>query len=237
MEQNIPVFDFNAQNESSRQVDFCPSCGAPVRGRFCTMCGFCVSSASSQPAGKRFDSDFSAESDVLVIPHTEEPTEEAVQPTPEPAAGSAASFEYAAFSPQYTASTALAPEKKKSHTGLIVLCIAVGLAVTVMLSVMAAHFLIKTSGIPAPDVSAPTAISDSRAGVSPEEFQKLRLNMSYAHVSAIIGGDAVKCQTGETVYGEIYYIYSWPGERNAHATVYVTFLDDAVSEITIDGTL
>ena len=43
--------------------------------------------------------------------------------------------------------------------------------------------------------------------------------------------------SGENAYGKTYYIYGWPGERNESAAVYLTFIDDAISEISVDGTL
>ncbi|MEG0571173.1 MAG: hypothetical protein RR497_05970 [Oscillospiraceae bacterium] len=73
------------------------------------------------------------------------------------------------------------------------------------------------------------------AGVSLSEFDKLQLGMSYAHVSSIIGGDAVNVATQERPQGGVVTIYTWYGENNKKAVVYVSFIDDKVSELNQEG--
>ncbi len=73
------------------------------------------------------------------------------------------------------------------------------------------------------------------SGVSQSEFRKLKIGMSYARVSAIIGGDGVNSADGETPYGEKYYTFTWFGETNPNAKVHITFTNDKVSDIVDDG--
>lgn len=137
--------------------------------------------------------------------------------------------------PPYPASTA-AP-KVKGRIPLILLSIAAGTAVFIMLLFMAAHFVLSnTAEFPEVPTLSPS-MNVNREGVSAEEYQKLSVGMTYAQISAIIGGDGSLVGSGENAYGKAYYIYGWKGEANQNAVVYITFVDDAVSEISVDGSL
>lgn len=74
-------------------------------------------------------------------------------------------------------------------------------------------------------------------GVSSEEFKKLKNDMSYAQISAIIGGDGEIINSTETLQGEPSYTYGWLGEHNPNAIVYITITSDKVSDITLEGQL
>lgn len=137
--------------------------------------------------------------------------------------------------PPYPASTA--SPKVKGRIPLILLSIAAGTAVFIMLFFMAAHFVFSnTTEFPETPTLSPS-MNVNREGVSTEEYQKLSIGMTYAQISAIIGGDGSLVGSGENAYGKSYYIYGWKGETNQNAVVYITFVDDAVSEISVDGRL
>ena len=106
-----------------------------------------------------------------------------------------------------------------------------------MLFFMAAHFVLSNpTEFPETPTLSPS-MNVNREGVSTEEYQKLSIGMTYAQISAIIGGDGSLVESGENAYGKAYYIYGWKGETNQNAVVYITFVDDAVSEISVDGRL
>lgn len=71
----------------------------------------------------------------------------------------------------------------------------------------------------------------TRNGISIGEYDELKLGMSYAHVSAIIGCDGVLSDSGKLPQGTEFYTYTWFGDPNSDAIVHVTFKDDVVSEI------
>lgn len=74
-------------------------------------------------------------------------------------------------------------------------------------------------------------------GVSQSEFSKLKIGMSYAQVSAIIGGDGELYDEGITIEKEKYQVYAWLGENNTNAAVFITITSDKVSDITLEGKL
>lgn len=170
----------------------CPYCGAPVRERFCGLCGH--DTMQDQP------NSFSHE----------------VQPFPQ------------------------TPPRRRLQTGLIVslsvLCV---LSVFLFILTVSQLRLFSPSPIPQPSESqTPSAQqSENVGGISAEEYAKIKKGMSYAHVSAIIGDDGVLADNGTTVQGDAYYTYGWYGENNQSAEVYITFVNDAVSEITLNGEL
>ena len=109
---------------------------------------------------------------------------------------------------------------------LILLSIAAGTAVFIMLFFMAAHFVLSNpTEFPETPTLSPS-MNVNREGVSTEEYQKLSIGMTYAQISAIIGGDGSLVESGENAYGKAYYIYGWKGETNQNAVVYITFVDD-----------
>ena len=72
-------------------------------------------------------------------------------------------------------------------------------------------------------------------GISLEEYNQLKTGMSYARVSAIIGGDGQVVTQGENIDGKSYTIYGWYGETSPSVSVYVTIVDDKVTEISNEG--
>lgn len=130
-----------------------------------------------------------------------------------------------------------AATKVKGRIPLIILSITAGAAVLIMLLFMATHFALSNT-VKFPETSNFSPSMDvNREGVSAEEYRKLSVGMTYAQISAIIGGDGSLVGSGENAYGKVYYIYGWKGETNQNAAVYITFVDDAVSEISVDGNL
>lgn len=74
-------------------------------------------------------------------------------------------------------------------------------------------------------------------GISKEEFEKLKNGLSYAHVSALVGGDGILINNGETLQKEDFYTYAWAGEYVEETIVYITFTNDVVTDISLEGTL
>lgn len=139
-------------------------------------------------------------------------------------------------SPEPNIPSEAAVPKRKKNVGLIVLCALTATAVVLMLTTMAIHFVLSSL----PDLSDIADIAGTeiyRGGVSQEEYDRLELGMTYAHISSIIGGDGAPIENGSTVQGDAYYIYGWPGEYGDTAAVYITFTNDVATEITLDGTL
>lgn len=133
--------------------------------------------------------------------------------------------------------TAPTGAKVKGRIPLIIFSIVAGTAVLIMLLFMAVHFMLSNT-VDFPEAANPSpSMNVNREGVSAEEYQKLSVGMSYAQISAIIGGDGSLVSSGENAYGKAYYIYGWKGEINQNAVVYITFVDDIVSEITVNGNL
>jgi len=73
------------------------------------------------------------------------------------------------------------------------------------------------------------------SGISPEEYRQIEIGMSYARVSAIIGGDGEIVESSQTLKEEVYYTYVWYGEENPYAAAYITFTDGAVTAIENEG--
>ena len=73
-------------------------------------------------------------------------------------------------------------------------------------------------------------------GCSEQEFSRLQEGMSYAQVSAIIGGDALQedpsLETGEDSFAAV-----WVGENNPYATVTIVFEHDQAVSIISSGNL
>ncbi len=74
----------------------------------------------------------------------------------------------------------------------------------------------------------------SAGGISSEEYDKLKIGMSYALTSSIIGGDGTLVNSGENIQNKFYYTYSWPSEIDESIMYFITFVDDAISEIMVD---
>lgn len=88
-----------------------------------------------------------------------------------------------------------------------------------------------------PTVSQPSKAGELPNGVSQDEYDQLSLGMTYAQASAIIGGDGTILDSGETIQGEVYYIYGFPGEYNVNAVVYITISNDVITDISVEGSL
>lgn len=76
-----------------------------------------------------------------------------------------------------------------------------------------------------------------RNGVSLSEYDELKLGLSYAHVSAIIGCDGVLSDSGRSPKGIDYYTYTWHGDPDTEALIHITFENDVVSSIMEVGLL
>ena len=194
---------------SAPRIIYCTSCGAPSCGAFCSNCG---APLRSDPPAPSADAAPSSPAD------TEE--NDFSQDT--------------GFSPDFSA---YAVPKKRRHTGLIVLSILTGISVLVMLSVMLIHFVLSSFNDMDLNDSLYGAAEVYRGGVSAEEYDRLKLGMTYAHISSIIGGDGELIENGTDVHGDAYYIYGWPGEYGDYGAVFITFTNDVATEITVDGFL
>lgn len=194
---------------SAPRIIYCTACGAPAYGTFCSSCGAPLRSEPPVPSGN-----------APLFPEAADHTGFSQNTEPFPV-----SAEYAA------------PPKKQKHTGLIVLSILTGISVVIMLTAMLIHFILSSFnniGINDPFYGNTQIF---RGGVSTEEYDRLQLGMTYAHISSIIGGDGELIENGTDVHGDTYYIYGWPGEYGDTAAVYITFTNDVATEITVDGFL
>ena len=74
-------------------------------------------------------------------------------------------------------------------------------------------------------------------GVSPEEYAQLKVGMSYALISQIIGGDGqlMEPTNQDEVLESEYVVYGWPGELDPNAALYITFVEGRATEITAKG--
>ncbi len=73
------------------------------------------------------------------------------------------------------------------------------------------------------------------SGISEEEYRQIEIGMSYARVSAIIGGDGEIVESSQTLKEEVYYTYVWYGEENPYAAAYITFTGGAVTAMENEG--
>lgn len=71
-------------------------------------------------------------------------------------------------------------------------------------------------------------------GISYDEYHKLENGMSYALASFIIGGDGDLVNSGENIQNKIYYTYRWYSESSEDILYFITFVEDAISEIMVD---
>lgn len=74
-------------------------------------------------------------------------------------------------------------------------------------------------------------------GVSSEEYDQIEKGMSYAQISAIIGGDGILADSGRNIHNEEYYTYGWIGENNNECELYITFIDGKATDIDLNGDL
>lgn len=73
-------------------------------------------------------------------------------------------------------------------------------------------------------------------GYSDEELSKIKEGMSYARVSAIIGGDGILVENSETPQGEPYLKYFWINEKGDSNSLFITFKEGIVTEFLVAKT-
>ncbi len=192
---------------SAPRIIYCTVCGAPACGSFCSNCGSPLRSDPSAPSAEVYSADPADAEEDLLLDDE--------------------------LPPDFSVYTTI---KKSKHTGLVVLSILACLSVVIMLTAIMVHIMLSSfNGINFNDSFYSAEIY--RGGVSAEEYDHLKLGMTYAHISSIIGGDGEPIETGTDVHGDTYYIYGWPGEYGDTAAVFITFTNDVATEITVDGFL
>lgn len=77
-----------------------------------------------------------------------------------------------------------------------------------------------------------TTVYNDPQGVSPQEFARLQIGMTYAQISAIIGGDAYQT-TIPDVSGS--YSASWQGQQDPQATLTVRFVNGQAADLQQNG--
>ncbi len=85
----------------------------------------------------------------------------------------------------------------------------------------------------APQSATDTGTSLYPNGISIAEYRALSLGMSYAEVSAIVGGDGII--TAVDVDGANTFTALWIGEYNANASVAMTFIDQKLDTVIPDA--
>ena len=74
-------------------------------------------------------------------------------------------------------------------------------------------------------------LNNNPAGVSKAELAKLKSGMSYAQVSAIIGGDGLPTKSHQNSLKQDVIIYWWPYEDDNSAGILITFTDEQLTSI------
>lgn len=93
--------------------------------------------------------------------------------------------------------------KKKSKAGYIILF--------VILYVIVAILMIKTELSWGSHIDNEVNLDEMTVRVSAEDYEKLRIGMTYSEVCEIVGGEGeLKTQFGDMNYGLMYYV--WPGK-------------------------
>lgn len=72
-------------------------------------------------------------------------------------------------------------------------------------------------------------------GASEDEVKQIKIGMTYARISGIIGGDGDITGEGENVKKEQFYTFSWRGENNPEGELHITFIDGVATEIVERG--
>lgn len=89
-------------------------------------------------------------------------------------------------------------------------------------------------GITPPSVGTSGTV-DYPQGISFDEYKKIKLDMEYAQVSAIIGGDGKLMNNEKTDNDKNKAVYAWYGESVENAMVFITFEDAKVVKIEQEG--
>lgn len=213
----------------------CPRCGRIVTHRFCGCCGLDLAAVS--PPSAQIPNGYPGRTSV---PAYQRPSPG--MPPSNSYAGYPAGVPFPVPSyPGYYQNPPQLPKNKKS-VGKIVLLISLisvlVIALCIVLSVFLHSFFSSDAAKrPSADLFNQPAIDGyyQPEGVSEEEYFTLRKGMTYAVVSAIIGGDGALVESGQTLSGEAYYVYGWYGETKENVEVYITIINDVVTEITNKG--
>ncbi|MEG2813651.1 MAG: hypothetical protein RSA79_03525 [Oscillospiraceae bacterium] len=88
------------------------------------------------------------------------------------------------------------------------------------------------------DTTNKSAVNSGKnlSGYSKSEMDKIEKGMSYARVSAIIGGDGIVVANGDTPQGEPYIKYLWRNEDNEAKSLFITFQEGKVTEFLVGET-
>jgi len=127
--------------------------------------------------------------------------------------------------------------RKKSKTGFIItIVVVVFVALIVGISIFAGAFLKNDNSGNGNVYRDETLKKDGIIpnGVSDDEFKLIKTGMSYAQISSIIGGDGFLSNQGETPLGENFNTFQWISETNSEKFYYITFINDASTEITVE---
>lgn len=134
------------------------------------------------------------------------------------------------------------PPKNKMALLIIISIVAAFLFIGVIsiISGISAYNTLKRGSIydnipnfPKDDYTASTDDYYLPGGYSESEYGKLKIGMSYAQISYIIGGDGELVNSGENLKDETFYTYAWPHETELYTVLYITFTKDAASDIMI----
>lgn len=180
----------------------CPRCGMPFQKY-----------PSPEPAGQEEDS---SQENQTLEPAAESPTQDSSVPPDAP--------------------PSLLPEKKRKWPKLL------GLFLLLLLVAVVSFFLglgQRDSFSQEEEVSSSTqqvqpstGVYYDPQGVSPEEFAQLQTGMTYAQISAIIGGDAYQT-TVPDVSGS--YSAAWQGQDNPEAVLTVRFVNGQAVDLQQSG--
>lgn len=232
---------------SNPPPSYCPQCGQPVQGSFCGHCGYCLDSHS--PSFNPYTAQ-----------PTPPPTYVAANPYAMPPRASAFTQRYQSTHPaQPSAPQKISPWMIATIVVYVFLCIILPMLLTGMAvwgilysdspfyDDMRRSYYEEYNGpsndlIPDQRDHSSTVIPDEETGeplvphgVSIAEYQQLKVGMSYAEISYIIGGDAMGQDTDNIKDDE--FIAIWCGEYNPDAVITITFEDNIATKIEQDGLL
>lgn len=229
--QAFPQPEIQKANTTGINVK-CPRCNTFSQTHFCPNCGFDLVANFAYAMKNQQPSQYHQTSQHQ--PQNQMPNQ----------------FQHLSQNPYYSMrnNTNIPVQKKKNTAVILVVALLIFVAL-VICGISLFNMIIKdfdrfqgnsngfTQNIPNINDDSKNSKSEIPNGISLSEFQKLKVGMSYAHVSGIIGGDGVITDEGENLRNERYVTYSWVGENNENAAVHITFIDGAVSEIIEEGDL
>lgn len=88
-----------------------------------------------------------------------------------------------------------------------------------------------TPNIPNDDYTASIGDNSYPGGFSDIEFDKLKIGMSYAQISYILGGDGELVNEGIDLKDVPFFTYAWAKEDDSNIILYITFSEDAANDI------